>query len=77
VTGDPAHKPAAELDSLGVRRLPQSLPEAIAHLEASDVLRAAMGDALFESFLAVRRAEVGLFADRTPEEIAAATRWRF
>ena len=33
VTGDPAHKPAAELDSLGVRRLPQSLPEAIAHLE--------------------------------------------
>jgi len=36
-----------------------------------------MGDALFESFLAVRRAEVGLFADRTPEEIAAATRWRF
>ena len=77
VTGDPARKPAAELDSLGVRRLPQSLPEAISHLEGSDVLRAAMGDALFESFLAVRRAEVGLFADRTPEEIAAATRWRF
>jgi glutamine synthetase len=77
VTGDPARKPAAELDSLGVRRLPQSLPEAISHLEGSDDLRAAMGDALFESFLAVRRAEVGLFADRTPEEIAAATRWRF
>jgi len=32
VTGDPARKPAAELDSLGVRRLPQSLPEAISHL---------------------------------------------
>ena len=77
VTGAPARKPAAELDSLGVRRLPQSLPEAISHLEGSDVLRADMGDALFESFLAVRRAEVGLFADRTPEEIAAATRWRF
>ena len=77
VTGDPARMPEAELDSLGVRRLPQSLPEAIAHLEGSAVLRAAMGDALIESFVAVRRAEVNLYAGRPPDEIAAATRWRF
>ena len=77
VTGDPAQMSDAELDSLGVRRLPQSLPEAIAHLEGSAVLREAMGDALFESFVAVRRAEADLFAGRSPEEIAAATRWRF
>jgi glutamine synthetase len=36
-----------------------------------------MGDALFESFVAVRRAEADLFAGRAPDEIAAATRWRF
>ena len=60
VTGDPAQMPEAELDSLGVRRLPQSLPEAIAHLEGSAVLRAAMGDALFESFAggAARRGRI-------------------
>src|SRR5262249_18218987 len=52
-------------------RLPASLPEAIGRLEADDGLRQAMGDALFEAFLAVRRAEVDLFADREPEDIVA------
>jgi glutamine synthetase len=58
-------------------RLPASLPEAIGELEADDGLCAAMGEALFEAFLAVRRAEVDLFAGTEPEEIAAATRWRY
>ena len=35
-------------------------------LERSDVLRQAMGDPMFEAFLAVRRAEIELFADVRP-----------
>jgi glutamine synthetase len=76
VTGDPALADPAELRRLGVARLPQSLPEALAHLERDPVLREAMGPPLLESFTAVRRAEVELFAESTPEEIAAGTRWK-
>jgi glutamine synthetase len=77
VNGDPATWPAAELAARGVARLPQTLPEATGHLERSDVLRDAMGPALFEAFLAVRRAETELFADAAPDEIVARTRWRW
>jgi glutamine synthetase len=41
------------------------------------VLRPAMGDPLFEAFLAVRRGEIDLFAGTSPEEIVAQTRWRW
>jgi glutamine synthetase len=58
-------------------RLPESLPAAIARLERDELLRTAMGEELFEAFLAVRHAEVDLFAGTDPEEIAAATRWRY
>ena len=76
VEGDPALLDPAELQRQGVSRLPQSLPEALAHAESDTVLAEAMGGPLFESFLAVRRAEVELFAGRSPEEIAAASRWK-
>jgi glutamine synthetase len=76
VEGDPALIEPAELERKGVARLPQSLPEALWHLERDVVLAAAMGGPLFESFLAVRRAETELFAGCTPHEIAAATRWK-
>ena len=74
---DPAGLPPGELDRRGIRRLPQSLPEAVAALEDSTVLREAMGNPLFEAFLAVRRAEVDLFAGASPDDIAARTRWRW
>jgi glutamine synthetase len=74
--GDPALIDQAELDRRGIARLPRSLPEALDHLERDMVLVGAMGGPLFESLLAVRRAEVELFAGRAPEEVAAATRWR-
>jgi glutamine synthetase len=76
VDGDPVLIDPAELDRRGVSRLPQSLPEALGHLERDIVLVDAMGGPLFESFLAVRRAEVELFAGCNPDEIAAATRWK-
>jgi glutamine synthetase len=75
--GDPAGPAASELAGPGARRLPQSLPEATACLERSAVLRAAMGDPLFEAFLAVRRGEAELFAGVSQDEIVAQTRWRW
>jgi glutamine synthetase len=36
-----------------------------------------MGDWLFDAFTAVRRAEIALFAGSTPEQVVAATRWRY
>jgi glutamine synthetase len=76
VSGDPAAA-ADELAGRGVARLPQSVPEALGHLEQSGALRGAMGEPLYESFVDVRRAEVALFAGATPEAVVAATRWRY
>jgi glutamine synthetase len=75
--GDPAGLTASELAGRGARRLPQTLPEAAGCLDRSRVLRSAMGDPLFEAFLAVRRGETELFADASPDEIVARTRWRW
>ena len=72
VTGDPAG-----LDDASIVRLPQSLTEAADAFEASDVLREAMGDPLFEAVLAVRRAETEVFATSSPDDVVARTRWRW
>jgi len=40
------------------------------------VLTDAFGPLLTETLIAVRRAEIDLFAEASPEEIVAATRWR-
>jgi glutamine synthetase len=77
IDGDPAGLTEAELADRGVRRLPQTLTEAADSLERDAILRSAMGDPLFEAFLAVRRGEVEVFADVSPEEIVARTRWRW
>ena len=84
VTGDPATWSAGaggaqglEADQGVVPRLPRSLPEALAELERSEVLREALGAPLYDSFLDVRRAEVALFAGASPEDVVAATRWRY
>ncbi len=71
VTVDPSGLPDREAPE----RLPQALPAAIDRLAADEVLREAMGAELFEAFLAVRRAEVELFADQPPDDVVAATRW--
>jgi len=77
ISGDPAGQEPADLASRGVRRLPQSLAESAGQLERSAVLRQAMGDPLFEAFLAVRRAEVEMFADVSADDVVARTRWRW
>ncbi len=58
-------------------RLPQTLAAAADAFEGSGVLREAMGDALFEAILAVRRGETVLFTDISPEDVVARTRWRW
>jgi glutamine synthetase len=75
--GDPAGLSVGELADRGARRLPQGLPEAAERLEHSTVLQAAMGDPLFDAFLAVRRGEAELFAGASDDEVVAQTRWRW
>lgn len=70
VSGNPAQQD-------GQTRLPTSLHEALRHFEASDLLREAMGDPLFEAVAAVRRAEAALFDGAEPRDVVAATRWRY
>lgn len=77
VTEDPAAYPQEELDRLGIRRLPRSVEEAVSHLEESKVLREAMGDVLFNAFLAVRRGEAEAFAGLDAEALVEAHRWRY
>jgi len=74
---DPASIPAAERRAMGVRQLPSSLGAAIRELERSALLREAMGDVLFDSFLATRRAERKAFEGKSPEDVVRAHRWRY
>jgi glutamine synthetase len=77
VPGDPAALGEDELAERGILRLPQSLSEATVAFAASDVLRPAMGDPMFEAIVAVRQAEVQLFDGVSPDDVVARTRWRW
>ncbi len=59
---DPARLSPDELARRGIRRLPTSLPEAIHALETDATLTAAMGPALANSYLTIRRADWELFS---------------
>jgi glutamine synthetase len=72
---DPASLADAERERRGIRRLPVSLDEALAAFLADDALRDALGEELIDTVAAVRSGEIALFADATPEQVAAATRW--
>jgi glutamine synthetase len=73
---DPASLGEADLEGLGVRRLPANLNEALGHYERDRVLAEAMGEQLFEAFGAARKAEAERFEGATAEHVVAATRWR-
>jgi glutamine synthetase len=77
VTDDPASISVARRRSLGIRQLPSSLGAAIRELEKSSVVREAMGEVLFEAFLATRRGERDTFEGRDPDEVVRAHRWRY
>jgi glutamine synthetase len=73
---DPATLSAEHLAAAGASRLPASLAEALESYEASTVLAEALGESLHETLAAVRRAELDLFSDSSPDEVTAMTRWR-
>jgi glutamine synthetase len=77
VGDDPASIPARRRRSMGIRQLPDSLGAAIRELEKVAMLREAMGDVLFDSFLATRRAERDDFEGQDPEDVVRAHRWRY
>ena len=77
VTVDPATLSDDALAAAGAERLPTSLDEALERFVACDVLAEAMGPALFETVIAVRRAEIAHFADASEDDIVAATRFRY
>jgi glutamine synthetase len=77
VVDDPASIPAARRRAMGIKRLPSSLGAAIRAFERSSMLREAMGDVLFEAFLATRRGERAAFEGKDPEAVVRAHRWRY
>ena len=64
---DPARLTPEELTRRGIHRLPKSLDEATNALENDAVLTTAMGSALANSYIAVRRADWELFSQRDAE----------
>ena len=74
---DPSSLPSDVARDRGVRQLPASLAESTERFAASSVLREAMGEFLFETYLATRRGEVEQYADAGAEELIRRLRWRF
>jgi glutamine synthetase len=74
---DPSSLPPDVMATRGIERLPASLAAAAERFAASDVLRAAMRDFLFETFLATRRSEAERNAGVDDDELIRRTRWRF
>jgi glutamine synthetase len=68
-SGDPEHLSADERSKLGLRRLPQSLPEAISELKASEAVLSWFAPQLIESFVRVKSAEVEHCAALDPVQI--------
>ena len=71
VTGDPAHGDGT------VSRLPSSADEAVAALESSTVLAAALGPELHDAIVTVRREEAARCSALDPVTLTSAVRWRW
>ena len=76
VAVDPGNLSEAERAAAGIRPLPASLEESLRAFEADPVLTEFFGEQLTTTIGEVRRGEMALFEDASPEEIAATTRWR-
>jgi len=77
VLDDPADLDEQTRHRLGIRQLPATLGEAIKELEGSETLRRAMGDVLFDAFVATRRAERDAYEDMDPADAVRAHRWKY
>ena len=69
--------PATYPDAARPRRLPLTIEDALSAFERSDVLRAALGDAIVDPFLAVRRHDAESLGGLSLEDRVRALRWRY
>jgi glutamine synthetase len=72
---DPAALGEEGLAARGIQRLPTTLRESLDAFLADQALTETYGGPLVAAIRAVRESEIDLFADASPEEVAAATRW--
>jgi glutamine synthetase len=72
---DPAALGEDALAARGIRRLPTTLRESLDAFLADEALTTTYGEPLVAAIRAVRESEIDLFADASPEEVAAASRW--
>jgi len=77
ITGDPAGLSDGERRELGISRLPTTLSEAAEAFAGSRVLADAMGPVLHDTVLTMRRSDGERFADTSPDELTALSRWRY
>ncbi len=66
---DPAELSDAERAQLGIVTLPSSLGEALDALDADKVARSWMSPVFYQAYTAVKRMEIAMFADKTPEHM--------
>jgi glutamine synthetase len=74
---DPTQLTKEVREERGVRQLPTSLAQAVELMGSSSLLREAMGEFLFETFLATRRGECEQTAGVDEDELVRRLRWRF
>jgi glutamine synthetase len=74
--GEPVAVNPARLDDPPAR-LPLSLEEVLAALEADAVLAGAMGDDMLDTYLRLKRSEVAAYEEMEPDAIAAEYRYKF
>lgn len=77
VNVDPASLSTAELDELAVTPLPDSLRAATEAFAADQVLADAFGADLATTIVDLRRAEIDRFEGASPDDLAAAARWKY
>jgi glutamine synthetase len=77
VTAAPDSLPAGVRERAGIRRLPADLGAALDNLQQSRLLRDALGDALIDTFAAVRRYELSTYAGRPLSEVVPLMRWAY
>jgi glutamine synthetase len=64
---DPSELSEAEMTRMGVRRLPQSLGEALTEAEADDEIRSWFHDDMWDCYFGVKRAEIEIMKHLGPE----------
>jgi glutamine synthetase len=77
VSSDPDSLDDHERSVHGIERLPADLTEAIGRMEKAELPRAALGDALCEAFLAVRRFELESYGEVDLQARADLLRWKY